>query len=513
MTASEELDALFPLPTRRQDSFCPDWLPGVTSESKLAVSRVLKANHEQRHAFINEYGFHNHTSHHLLAVFALGAPPPIFDAIFGDHKSRTLPTLESPGVIDEDNFFEHLGKRVYYDAYLQHFHKVVLEKGASAAMEEYLFSPAANFSETQSDSQRQMLTRTFSMLFHPMIYLGYGLEFGIPGLVAEGLAQIATHPLQGEGLITREEFRTQSGVTTGASGFVSSFASLLLNKERSLSAPKSTNVHALTILARVLRDERFSSTSIRFAPVGHRSEILSHYSQVLAELGDVLRSYVKEWYMDYDDPARVESKVEELCWTNTLLYSVGGWGGRNVKAGKTFTADFFLMHMVTSSIFVSSTVTYLSPSSIVQFLRAYFISSIAWWVARGRPLLPIREFYAAVTATPVPYGTVNVKPTHGTLSTEVAPSNPWLPILQTTIVHQDDHIGKLQRALAHFATKYGDRPKGHLSVLADVDDVSLDGVEVLDGTLFIRAAGLTANELGWMKEGQARGEWSIDAFY
>ncbi|CCL99026.1 uncharacterized protein FIBRA_01035 [Fibroporia radiculosa] len=514
MTDAKQLDALFPLPSLRPSSICPEWVPGVTYESKVTISKALKKNHVQRHAFVNEYGFHNHTSHHLLAVFAMGAPAPLFEEIFGDHAQRTLPTLESPGVITKDNFYDHIGDRRFYDAYLHYFHDIVLEQGASAVVEEYVFSRAANFPEPESDNNpRQIIVRSLAMLYHPMIYLGYGLEFGIPGLVAEGLAQSVVHPLQGQGLLSVADFRAQNEYSGGGSGLVSSFASLVLSKERNGLNIKHSSVHVLTILGRILRDDRFSSSSLSLSPKEHPSEVLTHYDQVARDLGDAMRSHIQGWTVNGSDTIDVKNKVEELCWMNALLYGVGGWGGRNETPDRKFNADFFFMHMVTSALFLPSMVTYLSASSITQLLRTYLISSITWWVARGRPVLPIREFYTSVSATPVPYGTTKVTSAPGTLTSESVSPNPWLPILQTTIVHADDHLCKLQRALAHFASKYGDRPVGYFSAFAEIDSGGLEGAEVLDGSLFVRAAGLTADKLGWMREGQARGEWSYGAFY
>ena len=36
-----------------------------------------------------------------------------------------------------------------------------------------------------------MVNRLVARLFHPIIYVGYGLEFNIPGLVAEGELKVA----------------------------------------------------------------------------------------------------------------------------------------------------------------------------------------------------------------------------------------------------------------------------------------------------------------------------------
>ena len=59
---------------------------------------------------------------------------------------------------------------------------------------------------------------------------------------------------------------------------------------------------------------------------------------------------------------------------------------------------------MTSSIFISSLTAYLPPATAAFFLRTYFLTSIVLYVARGRPALPIVEFYKSVTDTPTPPG-------------------------------------------------------------------------------------------------------------
>jgi hypothetical protein len=74
--------------------------------------------------------------------------------------------------------------------------------------------------------------------------------------------------------------------------------------------------------------------------------------------------------------------------------------------------------------------------------------------------------------------------------------NPWLSIIQNTLVHPDDHIPKMQRALAHYASLYGNRPAGFFA------GTELAGADKLDGSLFLRVAGLTAKRLGRMRDGE-----------
>ena len=73
----------------------------------------------------------------------------------------------------------------YFRAYSDFFSQVVRERGAIAALEEYVFSFDCNFSH--AGEHPAMLSRCLALIFHPLILIGYGIEFNIPGLVAEGI--------------------------------------------------------------------------------------------------------------------------------------------------------------------------------------------------------------------------------------------------------------------------------------------------------------------------------------
>lgn len=151
----------------------------------------------------------SHSVHHLLAIYALGAPGPVISAAYEathlDHM-RVAFAVPDNVTITDDNFTDYLGNdqcvsRVlyfpcpptlvcsYYNAYLDYFHRVVLEPGAtiSAILEKYLFSPHFNVRKPQQGAEQpQMLNRFLEILIHPIIHAGYGAEFGILGLIAEG---------------------------------------------------------------------------------------------------------------------------------------------------------------------------------------------------------------------------------------------------------------------------------------------------------------------------------------
>jgi len=58
--------------------------------------------------------------------------------------------------------------------YFNFFEGIVKEQGITKAFETYAFHP-------------EMISRVFGGVFHPIIHIGYGFEFHIPLIVAEGI--------------------------------------------------------------------------------------------------------------------------------------------------------------------------------------------------------------------------------------------------------------------------------------------------------------------------------------
>ncbi|KAF9258789.1 hypothetical protein L218DRAFT_876288 [Marasmius fiardii PR-910] len=143
------------------------------------------------------------------------------------------------------------------------------------------------------------------------------------------------------------------------------------------------------------------------------------------------------------------------------------------------------MHLVTSSLFAQSIVPSLSPKSQALFLRSYFAGLIISFTTLGRPKLDLEGYFAK----PVPELVPRESAAHSPLPASPNP-NPWLTIVQRSIVHPDDHVPKFIRALFEYASKYGSTPKGSFA------NTELEGASAVDGTLFIRAAVLTIRKVG-----------------
>lgn len=167
------------------------------------------------------------------------------------------------------------------------------------------------------------------------------------------------------------------------------------------------------------------------------------------------------------------------------------------------------MHLVTTSIFLPSLVAYLSPASQETFLRAYLAVCLSVYVARGAPKLDLNSFFTADIVSPNIYTKSVSSSTPRLPLPPLSPSitsspNAWFPIAEQTMVHPDDHLCKLQRTLAHYSTLYGWKSAGIFSE----GETKLPGAQKIDGTLFIRAAGLTSLRLG-----RDRGEEILSSYW
>ncbi|KIM43869.1 hypothetical protein M413DRAFT_443747 [Hebeloma cylindrosporum] len=460
-----QLAALWPNPGPSLTADTPARWPGSTPASTAAARSYLQQDYERHHGFFNYRGFHNHTPFHILVEWALGGNEEHLEAIWNQHLAIERLAHRSPAPITEQTFNKYLGDEEYYQGYLYFFSDLVLKKPIHDVVEEWIFLPKANFGG-YNGHQPEMLNRLLAGVLHPMLFLGYGLEFSLPGLVAEGLTQAAVHKVGSSALLPKSMFDTPGTRRPG------------------------THVHAFSVLSRIIRDRRFNN-------------FVGSFDDVQSKHGDAIQQYAAEWTVDGTNIKEVASKVRELTFLNVMLYVVGGW-----RDGEGFhIADFTLMHLVTSSMTLTSYMAVLtSPMAKSLLLRAYFTRSLAYYISRGRPPLPVRSFFSAPILTdfpdprPYPSDAVYPKPTSPLAFTP----NVWLKIIQSALVHPDDHLPKVQRTLAHYGTLYGNIPAGEFK------GTELEGSEFIDGTLFVRTAALTMEWMGRIREGEPLRFWGDD---
>lgn len=183
--------------------------PPISQSSTDKANELLQDNHERHHIFFNADGFHNHIAHQLLTIWSLGATPEELQRGYDTNKSYQRPARKPESTIvqglqDPATFISHLGVEQHYNDFLEFFRQEIDKKGWQHVLKQYVFAG--------DERAETMLVRMFAGLLHPIIHLGFGLEFQQPAIIAEALAQAACHDdWIGEVLLPAEEAAKKNG--------------------------------------------------------------------------------------------------------------------------------------------------------------------------------------------------------------------------------------------------------------------------------------------------------------
>lgn len=225
-------------------------------------------------------------------------------------------------------------------------------------------------------------------ILHPIIHLGFGVEFHQPVIIAEALAQAACHQ--------------------------NKIGNLFLPAEK---AAKNNAQQSKSIFQ--LLDEIHADEDIRQAP--HWSDTSRLFDGVLKRAGDRMIDYA----------AQVTVKPEELeRKTAEMINACALFAGGAQRSDKAVKFDFFFIHNINSSIFFSAFLKqdWLTEVNKVRLLEWKIRMDLAQYASAKSPeirLADIREY----------------KPK--------SPSG-WDEIMDRVCSFDDDgHASKLIRALAH----------------------------------------------------------------
>ncbi|TRM68879.1 hypothetical protein BD626DRAFT_624338 [Schizophyllum amplum] len=461
-------------------------VPGATPSAAALTQRLLQKDFETHHCFFNDKGFHNHLSHHLLSVYDLGGSANLIQSIFDAENAYQRPIIQGPEdkipTITTENWTSYLGKEITYPAYLKFFNDQIAEHGSQPTIERYIFSPEANGNGTI------MLARLVSGVLHPWIQLGFGVEFQQEYLVAMGLALTAMHnPTYPEVLADNPSGDPSTTHTTD----------------------KSPTLHDLF-------DEIYASDTLKPAPYDPNAMFGTRVKQFLsspsrpATVLDIARRWT--FLPTTSSPAAfaadLEHKLKEVIVEATLI--LGATGLRHDALHRPPRQDFFLMHLLTSALFMQPLLKVArEPVYQARLLQAYLRTMIMTTLARGRPRPDIRALYAHPVALgdeqhdAVPDSAegaqaaldANGKSVHGR---QGRPVNAWPAIIDSATHHSESHVCKAVRSLYFAAQMY--ETEGALGVVPGVD-----------GTVFVRAATVLIDALGWVSKGEEEREWDRSA--
>jgi len=472
-------------------------LPGSTLSSKQTVEKLLTKDFDTHHCYFNERGFHNHLSHHILAAYDLGASKELLEAVWKEEEKMQRPILlegvkdddvkggvTPVGEIKEGNWREYLGEQKSYAALLHFFGEEVKKLGAVDTVEKYIFSSGANENGTE------MLIRLVSGALHPFIQLGYAAEFGSdPALVSAALAQAAIHKYSDTGV---EAFR----YVPPSSG--------------------AKKLPLLQVLGEYLHSDILKPV-MPYKPEGLFNERLRDAFGEGTQRSKEIARICSLW--DLPDNGKfteedLERVVEEAIWFSTLNFA------GTSKKGRKPRLDFFLMHGLTSSLFIRSLCKNLvkNPESQVRLIRHWLAVILIVSIVRGRPQVDGNVVMGYTdralppnfrNVVPQPSDDAVPKPGDGVPEEGV---NPWGVMVQSALRAPDSHTVKSLRTLLYGAVHYGTRGVGEVRGALDGEGKEvLKGLGEVDGTVFVRAAGVLMNTMGWVDWGMKEGSWDRSA--
>ncbi|EED17960.1 HypA-like protein, putative [Talaromyces stipitatus ATCC 10500] len=354
-------------------------------DSAQRASELLQRDMKEHHIFFNEKRFHNHIVHHLLTLFSLGASPEeIQDAYDRGHsyqrKAYPVDNKVVHAIIEKSTFKDYLGKEEHYSNFLAFFQQEISTKGVAETLQEHIFA--------EDEHADDLLGRLFSGLIHPIIHLGFGIEFNQPAIIAEGLAEAAVH----EGWV-----RPYLQGAEDAAGGIG-------------SKPGKT----LTELVHELRQDEEILSSVRHDDANQMRD------GVLKRTPEKMKHYAKQYTVS---PETLKEQLAEMI--NALIYIAAA----SQHPPNVVKYEFILIHAVNCSIFFSAILDrpWISTRAKVRLLE---------WKGRMDLLL---------------YASRHCPPLYLSEVTSYSIAKTWDEVIQAGNTHKEDdgHVVKLIRAIAH----------------------------------------------------------------
>lgn len=272
------------------------------------------------------------------------------------------------------------------------------------------------------------------------------------------------------------------------------------------SRPRA-GLSAFSICSLVLNDDRLAPGVLV------RHDMDDKFPKVLeGEGAKLVGEYSSKWQVtdeDLQDPSPItgrggwNEKWEELVWLNTLLL------GATSKPGHPVRHDFFLMHTHNATLFMPALLPLLSLPTRARLLHSLFRLTLAIWLARGRASFHIADTLYKSSATPLDPGKkISITDPKGDPLVSPKDRNPWFDVIEAAVNHGDEHAMKALRAQIHFGSRFSSVKPGDLSLQPEVlartpteSNTGFEGLELLDGTAFIRTAAQLLESQGWRSDG------------
>ncbi|KAM5464716.1 hypothetical protein MauCBS54593_006807 [Microsporum audouinii] len=384
------------------------------AETAEKSSAVLQKDEEEHNMYFNDQGFHNHIDHHVLSIYALGASPEDVEQAYVRNSSYQRPALPVDEDIikrlsNRDEFRKLAGQREHYSNFLQFFKRELEAKGVDSVVHEYVFAGGEFADEMLArlfagidTIKNSYLTSHFAFvttllkfadkqligLMHPIIHLGFGIEFNQPSIIAQALAQTATHDKRLETFFQAAERMAKDAGNPGEKTLVQLQDELRNDPD-------------------IKRSVMWADTNKIFDGVMHRCP-------------EKMIKYASQFSANADN---LEEKLAELI--NSTVYFTGT--AQNPK--KAIKFDFFYIHSLNSNIFLHAFFAqpWMTMENKIRLLEWKARNDLLIYVSRGCTEPRLEDI------------------------TNYTPKLSWEEVFKKTVIlEQDDgHAAKFIRHIAH----------------------------------------------------------------
>ena len=322
-------------------------------DTSLTASSLLQENHDNYHIFFNPNGLHNHIAHHLLTIYSLGATPSQIRHAYDINKDSQRPmapvneaTVEA--ISDPSKFQSYLGDEKYFHDWEAFFQREMdtTPSGWQGVLQKHLLSRTPN--------AEALFIRMYGGFLHPLIHLGFGVEFSQPAIIVEALAQAAVHK-----------------------GWIGPY---LLEAERRAQASSESSKSIVTLLDAIYDNKKLATAAEWADDNKIRDGILV---RVPEEMLDVACQY----HLPNDvDPAVLVKATAEMINANAYFTACSQFPNKKPKF------DFYFMHCMNCSIFFSAFLdpqhnSWLSLEDKKRLLEFKVRLDLAMYASRRAPRL------------------------------------------------------------------------------------------------------------------------------
>ncbi|KAF4998487.1 hypothetical protein FGRMN_3106 [Fusarium graminum] len=318
---------------------------GQSEASK--VTDLLQKDLENHHVFFNESGFHDHLVHQILTLYGTGATTKILDAAYDTNKTYQLKAMKPKADIigkleHSSDWSAYLGKGRNYATFFRFFQDEIERIGWQETLKEYLFKDDAR--------GRDMQSRLFAGVLHPLIQLLYGMEWSQPMIIAAGLAQAAVH---------RDDYHE--------------FLTLAAKKAEATDAPPKMDT-IIGLYEDVAKDEKLKQSS-------HWEDSDRVFDGVLGRAKEEMINLAARVRVGQEE---LDERMAEMVHTSAFAAS-----GAAFHPPYSPRFDFILMHHINSTPFF---ITLNNQSWIPASVKARFLENkirldLLQYIARGTPAL------------------------------------------------------------------------------------------------------------------------------